>query len=156
MNIRALNAYEFKIDGKKYIGAVEDVVKESGLTEDYLRKIIDAPDIETYGELIGKKYPVFYMMDRATDMLQMKGTRHELAQQLDIQMESLYKHTKYKLIFADEYKFEAIEEVREPEETSQPVKKKSLMPFAGPVPFRASRYVESLYQSYFKKWSDVK
>jgi len=156
MNVRALNAYEFKIDGKKYIGAVEDVVKESGLTEDYLRKIIDAPDIETYGELIGKKYPVFYMMDRATDMLQMKGTRHELAQQLDIQMESLYKHTKYKLIFADEYKFEAIERVPAVKEPVKRVRKKQLLPFAGPVPFRASKYVESLYQSYFKGWSDVK
>ena len=156
MNVRALNTYEFKIDGKKYIGAVEDVVKESGLTEDFLRKIIDAPDIETYGELIGKKYPVFYMMDRTTDTLQMKGTRHELAQQLDIQMESLYKHTKYKLIFADEYKFEAIERVPAVKEPVKRVRKKQLLPFAGPVPFRASKYVESLHDSYFKGWSDVK
>lgn len=57
-------------------------------------------------------------------------------------MRSKRSHDKYAPVLTEE-KYEPVKRVR----------KKQLLPFAGPVPFRASRYVESLYQSYFKEWN---
>lgn len=149
MQVRPLNVYEVKINGKKHIGTIEEVAAASGESEKTLWRLVNVPRADAYGELIGRQYPVFYLIERESEILVKKGTRQELADHLGIQVDSLYNQVKHKLLFADEYKFEdAIEESSAPVKSPKHTETRK-------VDFRLGSYAQSLYDAYFKRWRNV-
>lgn len=174
MRPRALNVYEFAVDGKMHIGTMGEVVQASGLPESKLWRLVNAPTQSDYGHQVGKRLPVFRLNDPDTGSVIMKGTRREIAEYLEIKEGSLYNFRGGRLIFADEYEYQDMATIKKMEdddmrakrtlnkvapvpvpEKYEPTRKMKVVT-TRPVemkPFKVGEYAQYLHDAVFAKWN---
>ena len=161
--------YEFHKDGITYVGNIREVSEQTGLSVARIRVNIHTPTRNAHGRVIGMSYPIYEFYRIKSGYYVGVGTIDELAEQTGLTTDTLKNTGSYKKVFTGNYKIVRDDEMRVKrtndkyapiltEEKYEPAEKEKLIisKTVEPAEFKVGRYAQSLHDSYFKKWGDVK